>query len=148
MYATDEAKVLDALSKIMGEGFAAEWGNVKGDEIDQTRVVGSWNNFVVKMRWVFDDPNDRATALHDLERLKQGTSNAPEFFAKFETLMRRAELHPNKDTDILVHWLELNLNWRLTSRIYGTNLMLVTYGDWKALVELLDAQQQRLDGII
>ena len=87
MYATDEAKVLYALSKITGEGFATEWGNVKGDEIDQTRVVGSWNDFVIEMKWVFDDPNDRATTLHDLERLKQGSSDAPEFFAKFETLM-------------------------------------------------------------
>src|ERR1700726_2661538 len=148
MYVTDEAKVLFALNKITGEGFAAEWGNVKGDEINQTRVVRSWNDFVVKMRQVFDDPNDRATALHDLERLKQGSSNTPEFFAKFETLMCRAELHPDEDSDILVHWLELNLNRRLTSRVYGTNPMPTTYGDWKTLAELLNAQQRRLDGII
>ena len=141
MYTSDEAKVLYALSKITGEGFATEWGNMKGDEINQTRVVGSWNDFVVEMRQVFDDPNDRATALHNLERLKQGTSDALEFFAKFETLMCRVELHPDEDSDILVHWLELNLNWRLTARIYGTNPMPMTYGDWKALGELLNTQQ-------
>ena len=97
VYATDEAKVLFALSKITGEGFAAEWGNVKGDQIDQTRVVRSWNDFIDEMKRVFDDPNDQATALHDLERLKQGSSDTPEFFAKFEMLMRRAELHPDED---------------------------------------------------
>ena len=58
VYATDEAKVLFALSKITGEGFAAEWGNVKGDQIDQTGVVGSWNDFVDEMKRVFNDPND------------------------------------------------------------------------------------------
>src|ERR1700730_14697450 len=142
MYVTDKAKVLFALSKITREGFAAEWGNVKGDEIDQTRVVRSWNNFVAKMRRVFDNPNDRATTLHDLERLKQGSSNAPEFFAKFKTLMCRAELHLDEDSGILVHWLELNLNRRLTLRIYRMNPMPVTYRDWKALAELLNAQQQ------
>src|ERR1700730_6053628 len=147
-YMTDEAKVLYALSKITGEGFATKWGNVKGDKIDQTRVVSSWNDFVVKMKWVCDDLNDRAMALYDLERLKQGSSDAPEFFARFETLMQRAELHLDEDSDILVHWLEVKLNRRLTSRIYGTNLMPVMYRDWKTLAELLDVQQQRLDGII
>ena len=114
---TNEAKVLYALSKTTGEGFATKWGNVKGDKIYQTRVVSSWNNFVVKMKWVFDDPNDRAMALHDLEQLKQGTSDTPEFFAKFETLLHRVELHPDEDSDILVHWLELDLNWRLTTSL-------------------------------
>ena len=51
------------------------------------------------------------------------------------------ELHLDKDLDILVHWLELNLNRRLMSRIYRMNLMPVTYGDWKALAELLDMWQ-------
>ena len=62
--------------------------------------------------------------------------------------MRRVELHLDEDLDILIHWLELNLNRRLTSRIYRTNPMPVTYRDWKMLAELLDAQQRRLDGII
>ena len=58
VYATDAAKVLYALSKITGEGFATEWGNMKGDKIDQTGVTGTWDDLVLQMKQVFDDPND------------------------------------------------------------------------------------------
>src|ERR1700720_1456267 len=52
------------------------------------------------------------------------------------------------DSDILVHWLELNLSRRLVKKVYGVSLMPETYLEWKALAERLDAQQCRFDGII
>src|SRR6202045_3567372 len=52
------------------------------------------------------------------------------------------------DSDILVHWLELNLSRRLIGRIYGVSPMPETYVQWKALTERLDAQQCRFDGVI
>src|ERR1700726_2211142 len=52
------------------------------------------------------------------------------------------------DLDILVHWLELNLNRRLVGKIYGVSPMPETYVQWKALAERLDAQQHRFDGVI
>src|ERR1700719_5021004 len=52
------------------------------------------------------------------------------------------------DSDILVHWLELNLSRRLVGRIYGVSPMPETYVQWKALAERLDAQQRRFDGVI
>ena len=93
-----------------GEGFTAEWVNVHGEEITNMEAFPTWNAFLTDMKQLFDDPNDQATALNELERLKQGTSEAPEFFAKFETLMQRAGLDPDKDSKVLIHWLELNLN--------------------------------------
>ena len=85
-YATDLAKVLFALSKITGDGFATEWVNMKAEEILGSGEARTWAELVEEMKRVFDDPNDRATALADIARLKQGTMMAPEFFAKFETL--------------------------------------------------------------
>src|ERR1700719_968688 len=73
---------------------------------------------------------------------------APEFFAKFETMFHWAELTEEADSDILVHWLELNLSRRLVGKVYGVLLMPETYAEWKALVERLDAQQCRFDGVI
>src|ERR1700731_2277838 len=52
------------------------------------------------------------------------------------------------DSDILVHWLELNLSRRLVGRIYGVSPMPETYVQWKALAERLDAQQHHFDGVI
>ena len=75
------------------------------------------------MKWVFDDLNDRAMALNELERLKQGPSEALEFFTKFKTLMQRAGLHLDEDSKVLIYWLEMSLNCRLTMWIYGVNLM-------------------------
>ena len=86
IYAMDQAKVLFTLSKIAGEGFAAEWANMKAEEILGNSEAGTWAEFVEEMKQAFDDPNDCATALADIARLKQGTMTALEFFAKFETL--------------------------------------------------------------
>src|SRR3984893_9927667 len=148
VYATDLAKVLFALSKITGEGFAAEWANMKAEEILGNGEARTWAEFVEELKRAFDDPNDRATALAGIASLKQGALAAPEFFAKFETLFRRAEMDEVGDSDILVHWLELNLSRRLVGRIYGVSPMPETYVQWKALAERLDAQQRRFDGVI
>src|ERR1700731_3881360 len=147
-YATDLAKVLFALSKITGEGFTTEWANMKAEEILGNGEAGTWADFVEEMKWAFNDPNDHTTALADIARLKQGTMTAPEFFAKFETMFRWAELTEEADSDILVHWLELNLSRRLVGKVYGVSLMPETYAEWKALVERLDAQQRCFDGVI
>src|SRR6202045_2613478 len=85
VYATDLAKVLFALSKITGEGFTAEWANMKAEEILGNGEAGTWVEFV-ELKQAFDDPNDHATALAGIASLKQGALAAPEFFAKFETL--------------------------------------------------------------
>ena len=73
---------------------------------------------------------------------------APEFFAKFEMMFHRAELTEEADSDILVHWLELNLSRRLVGKVYGVSPMPETYAEWKALVGRLDAQQCCFDGVI
>src|ERR1700726_945434 len=52
------------------------------------------------------------------------------------------------DSDILVHWLELNLSRKLIGKIYGVSPMPETYVQWKALAERLDAQQHHFDGVI
>src|ERR1700726_2455332 len=52
------------------------------------------------------------------------------------------------DSDILVHWLELNLSRKLIGKIYGVSPMPETYVQWKALAERLDAQQRHFDGVI
>src|ERR1700731_3224569 len=52
------------------------------------------------------------------------------------------------DSDILVHWLELNLSRRLVGRIYGVSPMPETYVQWKALAERLDAWQHQFNGVI
>src|SRR6202043_1111789 len=148
VYAMDLAKVLFALSKITGEGFAAEWVNMKAEEILGNGEAGTWGEFVEEMKQAFDNPNNQATALADIARLKQGTMTAPEFFAKFETMFCQAELTEEADSDILVHWLELNLSRRLVGKVYGVSPMPETYAEWKALVERLDAQQHRFDGVI
>src|SRR3984893_3991904 len=101
VYATDLAKVLFALSKITGEGFAAEWANMKAEEILGNGEAGTWAEFVEELKRAFDDPNDHATALAGIASLKQGALAAPEFFAKFETLLRRAEMDEVGDLDIL-----------------------------------------------
>src|ERR1700730_13622104 len=147
-YATDLAKVLFALSKIVGEGFTTEWANMKAEEILGNGKARTWGEFVEEMKRAFDNLNDRATALADIARLKQGTMTAPEFFAKFEMMFRWAELTEEADSDILVHWLELNLSRRLVRKVYGVLPMPGTYAEWKALVERLDAQQCCFDGVI
>ena len=45
------------------------------------------------------------------------------------------------NSDILVHWLELNLSRRLVGKVYGVSLMPETHVQWKALAERLNAQQ-------
>jgi hypothetical protein len=121
---------------------------MKGEEILGNNEVGTWAEFVEEMKRAFDDPNDCATALADIARLKQGVMTAPEFFAKFETMFRRAGMTEVADSDILVHWLEMNLSRRLVGKVYGVSPMPETYVQWKALAERLDAQQRRLDGVI
>jgi hypothetical protein len=147
-YATDLAKVLFALSKIAGEGFAAEWANMKAEEILGSGKAGTWVVFVEELKQAFEDPNDQATALADLAGLKQGAMTAPEFFAKFETLFRRVKMCEEKDSGILVHWLEQNLSRRLVEKIYGVSPMPETYGGWKVLAERLDSQQRQFDAIV
>ena len=147
-YATDLAKVLFALSKITGEGFAAEWVNMKAEEILGNGEAGTWVDFVEEMKQAFDDLNNHATTLADIARLKQGTMTAPEFFAKLKMMFCQAEMMEVADSDILVHWLEFSLSRRLVGRIYGISPMPETYGEWKALAERLDAQQQCFDGVV
>ena len=84
----DLAKVLFVLSKITGEGFTAEWVNMKAKEILGNEEARTWVEFLEEMKQAFDDPNDHATALTGIMSLKQGASTAPEFFAKFETLFQ------------------------------------------------------------
>ena len=50
IYATDLAKVLFALSKITGEGFAVEWANMKGEEILATGEAGTWEELVEELK--------------------------------------------------------------------------------------------------
>src|ERR1700730_11486525 len=121
---------------------------MKAEEILGNGEAGTWGEFVEEMKWAFDDSNDQATALADIARLKQGTMTAPEFFVKFEMMFRQAELTEEADSDILVHWLELNLSRRLVGKVYGVSPMPETYAEWKALVERLDAQQRHFDGVI
>src|ERR1700726_1054679 len=87
-YATDLAKVLFALSKITGEGFTAEWANMKAEEILGNGKARTWAEFVEELKRAFDDLNDHATALAGIASLKQGALAALEFFTKFETLFR------------------------------------------------------------
>ena len=148
LYTTDLNKILFVLSKIIGDGFTSEWANMKADEILNTGVVGTWEGFVEELRRAFDNPNITTTALNDIAKLKQGPLEATEFFAQFETLMRKANLDTTGDSDFLVHWLELNLNRQLTTHVYGVNPMPVNYIEWKALVKRLDTQQRRLDAIV
>src|ERR1700720_3983037 len=61
IYAMDLAKVLFALSKITGEGFAAEWVNMKAEEILGNGEARTWGEFMEEMKWAFDDLNDNAT---------------------------------------------------------------------------------------
>ena len=70
VYAMDLVKVLFALSKITEDGFASEWANMKVEEILGNGEAGTWAEFVEELKWAFDDPNDRATALTDLAGLK------------------------------------------------------------------------------
>ena len=86
VYAMDLAKVLFALSKITGKGFAAEWVNMKAEEILGNGEAGTWVEFVEELKWAFNDPTNCATALTNITSLKQGAMTAPEFFAKFEML--------------------------------------------------------------
>src|SRR3984893_13988789 len=148
VYATDLAKVLFALSKITGEGFAAEWANMKAEEILGNGEAGTWAEFVEELKQAFNDLNNHATALTGIASLKQGALAAPEFFTKFKTLFRQAEMDEVGDSDILVHWLESNLSRRLVGRIYGVSPMPETYVQWKALTERLDDQQHHFDGVI
>ena len=85
VYAMDLAKVLFALSKITGEGFATEWANMKTEETLGNGKAGTWVEFVEEMKWAFDDPNDHVTALAGIASLKQGAMTA-EFFSKFKML--------------------------------------------------------------
>ena len=73
---------------------------------------------------------------------------APEFFAKLKMMFCQAEMMEVADSDILVHWLEFSLSRRLVGRIYGISPMPETYGEWKALAERLDAQQQCFNGVV
>ena len=50
VYAMDLAKVLFALSKITGEGFAAEWANMKAEEILGNGEAGTWAELVEEMK--------------------------------------------------------------------------------------------------
>ena len=50
IYAMDLAKVLFALSKIVGEGFATEWVNMKAEEILGNGEAGTWGEFVEEMK--------------------------------------------------------------------------------------------------
>ena len=88
VYAMDLAKVLSALSKITGDGFAAEWANMKAEEILGDGKAGTWAEFVEELKQAFDNLNDQVTALAALAGLKQGAMTALEYFAKFETLFR------------------------------------------------------------
>ena len=58
IYAMDLAKVLFALSKIVGEGFTTEWANMKAEEILGNGEARTWGEFVEEMKWAFDDLND------------------------------------------------------------------------------------------
>src|ERR1700731_3044840 len=86
VYAMDLAKVLFALSKITGEGFTAEWVNMKAEEILGNGEAGTWVEFVEEMKQAFNDPNDCVTALTGIASLKQGAMTALEFFTKFKML--------------------------------------------------------------
>src|SRR6202045_5244852 len=140
-YAMDLVKVLCALSKITGEGFAAEWVNMKAEEILGNSKAGTWADFVEEMKWAFDDLNNCATALADITRLKQGSMTAPEFFTRFETLFCQVGMTEVANSDVLFHWLELNLSRRLGGGIYGVSPIPETYGGWKVLAERLDASK-------
>src|ERR1700720_2589342 len=91
-YTTDLEKVLFALSKITGDGFASEWANMKAEEILGNGEARTWAEFVEDLKQAFDDPNDQAMALADLAGLKQGAMTALEYFTKFVTLIQRAEM--------------------------------------------------------
>ena len=58
IYATDLAKVLFALSKIVGKGFTTEWANMKAEVILGNGEAGTWGEFVEEMKQAFDDLND------------------------------------------------------------------------------------------
>src|ERR1700726_5094201 len=53
IYAMDLAKVLFALSKIVGEGFTAEWVNMKAEEILSNGEAGTWAELGEEMKRAF-----------------------------------------------------------------------------------------------
>lgn len=142
LYSTDMAKIFYAIS-LMREGFAGDWANRAADEL-LSGVQLTWDQFQEGMDAAFGDPNDQASAIAELVRLKQGHMSAPEFFTQFESLAARAGYDWRTHSGVLVYHLETNLQRGLVDRIYGSHPIPVTYEEWKDRALVLDASWRRL----
>ena len=113
-YDTHEKKILFALNQMKG-GYAEEWANtiVERYLMDSTTLT-TWEAFKAKLDIKFANMAKKEHTYLELMKLQQKESTVPEFFTRFDFLVRKAGLMEDCHNDLLITILKPALNYAIT----------------------------------
>ena len=110
------------------------------EDIEEWAVT--WRTFKQDLQARFVDSNTARKAQIAIEKLRQGTDTAEDFFQKFETLLTQAGY--KKEDAYVVRLLEINVNERIIDQIYSSQFGLPNdYAEWKAAITKIDQLWKR-----
>jgi hypothetical protein len=96
----------------------------------------TWEDFMKEFKATYSDPNPKATAIHKMSLLEQGTHSVDEYVATFRSLQDDTGFND----PALLDYFKKGLNSSLVDNIYKLRPMPETLDDWVKEATALDRQ--------
>ena len=144
----DESQALFVLSFMKG-GHAGVWAEnyLESAYDDVGDFKDSSREFIDKLEAAFSDPNKRANAQRDLERLRIVKQSYDEFFQQFEIYLQKAGYNSVMHEPYLISLLKKALPEDTLTFVLSSRPTPVTYKEWKEQAMLHERTKLELKAI-
>jgi hypothetical protein len=140
-FQADYQKIVFVLS-YMKYGAAELWADSVVERALMEEDWGTWDGFTDRLCRAFTDTNEPKRAIDAIGALKQGERPAAEYFLRLEQLALIADLDVAFDKQIL-HRVEQGLNWMIVDKIYQSERLPDSYGEFKQRAINIDEMWNR-----
>jgi hypothetical protein len=141
MFQEDYQKIMFVLS-YMKYGSAELWADSVVERALVEEDWGTWEGFTERLCKAFTDENALKRAIDSIGTLKQGERAAAEYFLRLEQLAQIADIDIAFDKQIL-HRVESGLNWAIVDKIYQSERLPESYGEFKQRAINIDEMWNR-----
>lgn len=106
--------------------------NAQGAEVERDMMM---SDFISQLEASFLDKTRKQTALLRLRKFRQGKKPLSDYLTDFEMLADEAGLNPGDHGEVLIDYLEENVNKELTDPLYnGVEVVPTAYYDYTAVL--------------
>ena len=103
-----------------------------------------WNN----LKKAFEDKNEAANAIHDINQLQQGTMKADKLVIRFKLLLSKTSIPTSNNNQALINLFMPTLNQGLLKRVLELNFPPNTIQGWCDATTKADGNWHRIQAII